>query len=125
MSPVAPPKSAAVASWPNAEVAASPDGLPKIGILDLKIVMVPHAPAPSAAHWRSFAASIASIESRGHIAPTVWVDPDLRGATIRIAGWDAVAAIQMVKLVATRSPSPSLWESRYYEVTAISSEVLP
>lgn len=122
---VAAPKRVAAPTTPNAVVVAPPEGPPKIGVLDLKIAMLPNAPVPSAAHWRSFAASIATVESRGHVPPTVWVDFDLRGATVRIAGWDTVAAIQMVRLVAINSPSPPLWQSHYYEVTVIHSEDLP
>jgi hypothetical protein len=124
-SQVAAPNRVAAPTAPYAVVAAPPEGPPKFGILDLKIAMLSHAPAPSVAHWRSFAASIASVESRGHVPPMVWVDPDLRGATVRIAGWDTVAAIQMVRLVATNSPSPPLWQSHYFEVTVIHSEDLP
>jgi hypothetical protein len=122
---VAPSKRAAVATAPNAVVAAPREGQPRIGIVDLRIAMLPHAPAPSAAHWRSFAASIAGVESRGHVAPTIWVDPDLRGATVRVAGWDTVAAIQMVRLFATNSPSPPLWQSHSYEIAVIHYEDLP
>src|SRR5437762_13638778 len=90
-------------------------------IIELKIPMVPHAAAPSVAHWRSFEASIARVANRGSMAPTVRVDHDLRGATIQIDGWDVATAIRMVRLHATNSPSPQLWESRDYEVSVIHS----
>ncbi len=121
---VAAPKRAAPPTAASAVVAEPPERLPKIGVLDLKIAMLHNAPPPSAAHWRSFAAAIARVQSRGNVAPTIWVDPDLRGATVRIAGWDTVAAIQMVRLVATNSPSPPLWQSHFYEVTVIHSQDL-
>ena len=123
-SPGAAPKRVAVESAPHGVVAAPPER-PKIGILDLKIALLPHAAAPSPAQWRSFASSIARVESRGNLAPTVRVDADLRGGTVRIAGWDAVTAIQMVRLFATNSPSPPLWQSHCYEITVIHSEDLP
>ncbi len=95
-------------------------------IVELKIAMLPHAAAPSAAHWQSFAASIARVANRGYLAPTVRVDADLRGATVRIGGWDAATAIRMVGLYATNSPSPQLWQSHNYEVSVIpSGELLP
>ena len=107
-------------------VVASPVERPRnIGTVDLKIAIRPHAEAPSAAHWQSFAASITRVESRGHVGPTVWVGHDLRGATVRIAGWDTATAIRMVSLHAANSPSPQLWQSQYYEVTLIDSETLP
>jgi hypothetical protein len=124
-SPGSAPKRVAVASAPHGVVATPPERLPKIGILDLKIALLPHAAAPSPAQWRSFAASFARVESRGNLAPTVRVDSDLRGATVRVAGWDTVAAIQMVRLFATNSPSPPLWQSHCYEITVIHSEDLP
>jgi hypothetical protein len=123
-SPTAAPKRAAVATAPNAVVVGPLERSPNIGLVDVKIAMLPHAAAPSAAQWQSFAASIARVESRGYVAPTVRVDLNLRGATIRIAGWDAATAIQMVRLFATNSPSPPLWQSHYYEVTVIHSEEL-
>src|SRR5207247_5064367 len=46
---------------------------------------------------------------------------DLRGAIIQIDGWDVATAIRMVRLHATNSPSPQLWESRDYEVSVIHS----
>jgi hypothetical protein len=119
-SQVAAPKRAAVATV--AVIAAPPSPSPRIGVVDLRISMRPRAAAPSAAHWHSFAASIARVNTRGDLAPTVWVDPDLRGATVRVAGWDTGPAIQMVRLHATNSPSPQLWQSHYYEVTVIHSE---
>jgi hypothetical protein len=105
-------------------VAAPVERSSQLGIVDLKIAMLPHAAAPSAAHWMSFAASIAQVASRGYVPPTVSVDRDLRGATVRIGGWDTAIAIQMVKLHATNSPSPQLWQSHSYEVTVIHSEEL-
>jgi hypothetical protein len=112
---------AAVATAPD-PVAAIPLGrTPEIGIVQLKIAMLPRAAAPSAAHWQSFAASIARVECRGCVAPTVWVDRDLRGATVRIAGWDTATAIRLVGLHASNSPSPQLWQPRQYEVTVIDS----
>jgi hypothetical protein len=119
---VTPPKRTTAATVNRAPVAAPLKPLPKIGVVDLKIAMRPHVPAPSAAHWQSFAASIARVNCRGSLAPTVWVDSDLRGATLRIAGWDTATAVQMVSLHAANSPSPQLWQSQYYEVTVIHSE---
>jgi hypothetical protein len=124
-SPVAAPKRVAVATAPHAVAVAPVEHAPTIEIVDVKIAMLPDAAAPSFAEWQSFAASIARVESRGYRAPTVRVDPNLRGATIRIAGRDATTAIHMVRLFATNSPSPPLWQSRYYEVTVIDSEHLP
>jgi hypothetical protein len=121
-SAVALPKRAAVATAPTAVVAPPVDRSSTIGIVDLKIAMLPHAGVPSAAHWRSFAASIARVGSRGSVAPTVWVDPDLRGATVRIAGWDTATAIRMVNLQATSSPCPQLWQPSSYKITVISFE---
>jgi hypothetical protein len=117
---VAVPKRAIVATTPHELVPGTP--IANFGVVELKIAMLPHAEAPSAAHWQSFAASIARINSRGYRAPTVWVDPDLRGATVQIAGWDTATAIRMVGLHATNSPSPALWQSQSYRVTAIHSE---
>src|SRR5437667_748801 len=57
-------------------------------------------------------------ESRLH-GPTVRVDHDLRGATIQIDGWNAATAIRMVRLHATNSPSPQLWQSRDYDASVI------
>jgi hypothetical protein len=122
---MAAPKRIAVATAPNGVVAAPSERAPKIRTLDLKIAMLPHAAAPSAAQWQSFAASIARVDSRGYVAPTVSVDPNMRGATVRIAGWDADTAVQIVRTFATNSPSPALWQSHYYEVTVIGSEELP
>ena len=103
-------------------VAATPLGrTPDIGIIQLKIAMLPHAAAPSAAHWQSFVASITRVECRGCVAPTVWVDRDLRGAMVRIAGWDTATAIRLVGLHASNSPSPQLWQPHHYEVTVIDS----
>jgi hypothetical protein len=119
---VTPPQRTRVATLPRAPVAAPLKPSTKIGVVDLKIAIRPHVAAPSAAHWQSFAASIARVNSRGFLAPTVWVDPDLRGATIRVAGWDTATAIQMVSLHATNSPSPQLWQSHFYEVTVIQSK---
>ena len=119
------PKRAAAITAPDAAVAAALERSPKIGIVDLKITMLPHASAPSAAQWQSFAASIARVASRGYVAPAVRVDSDLRGATVRIGGWDTATAINMVRLHATNSPSPQLWQSNYYVVTVIHSEELP
>jgi hypothetical protein len=119
---IAAPKRAAAAMASVAVVAEPPERSPKTGTLDLRIAILPPAAAPSVAHWRSFAASIARVESRGYPAPTVWVDPNLRGATVRIAGWDTVSAIRMVNLHASNSPSPQLWQSQYYEVTVIHSD---
>jgi len=124
-SPVRPSKRTAAAMAPDALVAAPLEVLPNFGIVQLKIAMHPGASAPSAAHWQSFAASIARVASRGYFAPTVRVDPDLRGATVRIGGWDTPTAIRMVSLYATNSPSPQLWQSCNYEVTVIQSEDLP
>jgi hypothetical protein len=105
-----------------AAVAAPHKPSPKIGMVDLKIAMRPHVAAPSAAHWQSLAASIARVNSRGYLAPTMWVDPDLRGATVRIAGWDTATAMQLVSLHAANSPSPQLWQSHSYDVTVIHFE---
>ncbi len=124
-SPVAAPKRVAVATAPRAVVVAPVERAPSIEIVDVKIAMLPNAAAPSAAQWQSFAASFARVESRGYLAPTVRVDPNLRGATVRIAGRDATTAIHMVRLLANNSPCPPLWQSRYYEVTVIHSEQLP
>jgi hypothetical protein len=125
MSQVAAPRRAVAPTARDAVVAARPEGPLTIGILDLRIALLPQVPAPSIAHWRSFEASIARVESRGHVPPTVWVDPDLRGATVRIVGWDTVAAIQMVRRFAVNSPSPPLWQAHNYEVTVVDSEDLP
>src|SRR5439155_939376 len=92
---------------------------PNTRIIELKITMVPHAAAPSVAHSRPFEASIARVANRGSMAPTVRVDHDLRGATIQIDGWNAATAIRMVRLHATNSPSPRLWQSRDYDVSVI------
>src|SRR5947208_8596632 len=70
-------------------------------------------------HWRSFEASIARVANRGSMAPTVRVDHDQRRATIQIDGWNAATAIRMVRLHATNSPSPQLWQSRDYDVSVI------
>ena len=119
---VAPPQRTRVATLSSAAGAAPFKTSLKIGMVDLKIAMRPDVSTPSAAHWQSFAASIARVNCRGSLAPTVWVDPDLRGATVRIAGWDTATAIQMVSLHAAYSPSPQLWQSQYYDVTVIHSE---
>src|SRR2546430_2572722 len=77
-------------------------------------------------HCRSQGASIARVANRGSLAPAVRVDHDLRGAIIQIDGWDVATAIRMVRLHATNSPSPQLWESRDYEVSVIhSGEPIP
>ena len=111
---------------PDAVVVVPLEPLPNTRIIELKIPMVPHAAAPSVAHWRSFEASIARVANRGSMAPTVRVDHDLRGATIQIDGWNAATAIRMVRLHATNSPSPQLWQSRDYEVSVIrSGEPIP
>ena len=119
------PTLAAVATAPNPVVATPLGRTAEIGIVQLKVAMLPHAAAPSAAHWQSFAASIARVECRGCVAPTVWVDRDLRGATVRIAGWDTAAAIRLVGLHASNSPSPQLWQPHHYEVTVIDSKEFP
>jgi hypothetical protein len=118
-------KRVAVATAPNGVVGAPPERAPKIRTLDLKIAMLPHGAAPSAAQWQSFAASIARVASRGYVAPTVRVDSNMREATVRIAGWDTATAIQIVRHFATNSPSPALWQSHNYEVTVIDAEELP
>jgi hypothetical protein len=117
-------KLAAVATVPNPVVAAPLGRTIETGIVQLKITMLPRVAAPSAAHWQSFAASIARIETGGCVAPTVWVDRDLRGATVRIAGRDAATAIRLVRLHAGNSPSPQLWQPHYYEVTVTDSKEL-
>jgi len=116
---------AAVSTAPNPVAAIPPRRTAEIGVVQLKVAMLPHAAAPSAAHWQSFAASIARVECRGCVAPTVWVDRDLRGATVRIAGWDTAAAIRLVGLHASNSPSPQLWQPHHYEVTVIDSKEFP
>lgn len=118
---VAPPERVAVGAPPGAVVVVPPEPSPSTRIIELKITMLPHAAAPSVAHWRSFEASIARVANRGSMAPTVRVDHDLRGAIIQIDGWDVATAIRMVRLHATNSPSPQLWESRDYEVSVIHS----
>ena len=115
---------AAIATAPNPVAATPLERTPDIGIVQLKIAMLAHAAAPSAAHWQSFAASISRVECRGCAAPTVWVDRDLRGATVRIAGWDTATAIRLVGLHASNSPSPQLWQPRQYEVTVIDTAEL-
>ena len=116
---VATPKRVTVGAPPDAVVVVPLEPLPNTRIIELKITMVPHAAAPSVAHWRSFEASIARVANRGSMAPTVRVDHDLRGATIQIDGWNAATAIRMVRLHATNSPSPQLWQSRDYDVSVI------
>jgi hypothetical protein len=116
---------AAVATAPNPVVAVPLGRTPEIGFVQLKIAMLAHAAAPSAAHWQSFAASIARVETQGCVAPTVWVDRDLRGATVRIAGRDTATAIRLVRLHASNSPSPQLWQPHFYQVTVLDSEDLP
>ena len=118
---VAPPERVAVGAPPGAVVLVPPEPSPRTRIIELKITMLPHAAAPSVAHWRSFEASIARVANRGSLAPAVRVDHDLRGAIIQIDGWDVATAIRMVRLHATNSPSPQLWESRDYEVSVIHS----
>jgi len=123
---VATPKRVAVEAPPDAVVVVPLEALPNTRTIELKITMLPHAAAPSVAHWRSFEASIARVANRGSIAPTVRVDHDLRGATLQIDGWDAATAIRMVRLHATNSPSRQLWQSRDYEVSVIrSGEPIP
>src|SRR5437660_6675545 len=112
---VAPPERVAVGAPPGAVVVVPPEPSPRTRIIELKITMLPHAAAPSVAHWRSFEASIARVANRGSLAPAVRVDHDLRGAIIQIDGWDVATAIRMVRLHATNSPSPQLWEARAYE----------
>lgn len=118
---VAAPRRVAVGSASDAVVVVPLEPSPKTRTVELKIAMLPQAAAPSVAHWRSFAASIAQVANRGNIPPTVRIDPDLRGATVLISGWDAATAIRMVSLHATNSPSPQLWQSRNYEVSVIHS----
>jgi hypothetical protein len=117
-------RSSVAASKRVAVATAALERTPSIGIVEVKITMLPNAAAPSAAEWQSFASSIARVESRGYPPPTVRVDQNLRGATVRIAGRDANTAIQVVRLFASNSPSPPLWQPRCYELTVIHSAQL-
>src|SRR5438876_3463114 len=66
---VAPPERVAVGAPPGAVVVVPPEPSPRTRIIELKITMLPHAAAPSVAHWRSFEASIARVANRGSMAP--------------------------------------------------------
>jgi hypothetical protein len=122
---VAAQKRHSVATAPGESVVALPEPSTMVRIVELRIEMLPHVEAPSAAQWQSFAASIAQVANRGYLAPTVRVDHDLRGARVKIGGWEADSAIRMVRLHAANSPSPPLWQSHNYEVSVIASAELP
>src|SRR5438034_11589358 len=106
---VAPPERVAVGAPPGAVVVVPPEPSPSTRIIELKITMLPHAAAPSVAHWRSFDASIARVENRGSFAPAVRVDDDLHEAINQIDGWGVATTIRIVRMHATNSPSCQRW----------------
>src|SRR5438552_17305471 len=67
------PKRVAVGAPPDAVVVVPLEPLPNTRIIELKITILSHAAAPSAAQWRSFEVSIGWFANRGSIASTAMV----------------------------------------------------